>query len=151
IQSSQHVGRAVLLVMDGVYDSAGNLDQQATEFLISNDYVLKLAKSYPQEIWAGVSVNPKRRDAIDELHRCAEAGAKLVKWLPNAQQFDPADKRYIPFYRELVRLRIPLLSHVGYEFSLIGTDQSAGDPNKLRVPLDEGVTVIAAHGCSHGL
>ena len=34
---------------------------------------------------------------------------------------------------------------------MIGADQSAGDPNKLRVALDEGVTVIAAHGCSHGL
>jgi hypothetical protein len=46
---------------------------------------------------------------------------------------------------------IPLLSHVGYEFSLIGKDQSAGDVNRLRLPLDEGVTVIAAHGCSNGL
>jgi uncharacterized protein len=43
------------------------------------------------------------------------------------------------------------LSHVGYEFSLIGKDQSVGNPNRLRVPLDEGVTVIAAHGCSNGL
>jgi hypothetical protein len=34
---------------------------------------------------------------------------------------------------------------------LTGQDQSAGDPNKLRVPLEEGVTVIAAHGCSNGL
>ena len=37
------------------------------------------------------------------------------------------------------------------EFSLIGQDQSSGDPSKLRVPLDQGVTVIAAHGCSYGL
>jgi len=151
LRASQKVGRAVLLGMDGVYDSAGRLDQAATEFLISNDYVLSLAREFPGEFWAGVSVNPQRRDAIDELQRCAEQGAKLVKWLPNAQQFDPGDRRHIPFYRELARRKIPLLSHVGFEFSLIGTDQSAGDPNKLRVALDEGVTVIAAHGCSHGL
>jgi hypothetical protein len=151
LRSSRHVGRAVLLGMDGVYDALGKLDPQRTEFLIANDYVLKLAKSHPDDFWAGVSVNPQRAGAVEELQRCAEAGAKLVKWLPNAQQFDPGDRRYIPFYRELARLRIPLLSHVGYEFSLIGTDQSAGDPNKLRVALDEGVTVIAAHGCSHGL
>ena len=151
LRGSQHVGRAVLLGMDGVYDAKGMLNQQSTEFLIANDYVLNLAKSHPEDFWAGVSVNPQRRDAIDELRRCAENGAKLVKWLPNAQQFDPGNRAYIPFYRELARLGLPLLSHVGYEFSLIGTDQSAGDPNKLRVPLDEGVTVIAAHGCSHGL
>lgn len=151
LRGSQKVGRAVLLGMDGVYDSAGKLDEQSTEFLICNDYVLNLAREYPGDFWAGVSVNPGRRDAIDELQRCAAGGAKLVKWLPNAQRFDPGDRRYIPFYRELARLKIPLLSHVGFEFSLIGTDQSAGDPNKLRIALDEGVTVIAAHGCSHGL
>lgn len=151
LRSSRYVGRAVLLGMDGVYDDKGKLDPQATEFLITNDYVLNLSKEHPENFWAGVSVNPERAGAIEELQRCVEGGAKLVKWLPNAQQFDPGDKRHIPFYRELARLRIPLLSHVGYEFSLIGTDQSAGDPNKLRVALDEGVTVIAAHGCSHGL
>ena len=46
---------------------------------------------------------------------------------------------------------VPLLSHVGYEFSLIGKDQSVGDPNRLRMALDEGVAVIAAHACSYGL
>jgi hypothetical protein len=151
LRASRYVGRAILLGMDGVYDAQGKLDPQRTEFLISNDYVLQVAKAHPEEFWAGVSVNPQRADAIEELQRCAEAGAKLVKALPNAQQFDPAERRYVSFYREMARLQLPLLSHVGYEFSLIGTDQSAGDPNKLRVPLDEGVTVIAAHGCSHGL
>ena len=151
LRSSRYVGRAILLAMDGVYDERGKLDEQATEFLISNKYVLKVVKDYPNDFWAGVSINPQRGDAVEEIHRCAEAGAKLVKFLPNAQQFDPGEKRYVPFYRALVQHRLPLLSHVGYEFSLIGKDQSAGDPNKLRVPLDEGVTVIAAHGCSYRL
>lgn len=151
LQTSRHVGRVVLLAMDGVYDSAGKLDSQATEFLISNDYVLKIAEEHRDEFWPAASVNPQRRDAVDELQRCAERGARMIKWLPNAQHFDPAAPRYIPFYRELARLGLPLLSHVGYEFSLIGKDQSVGDPGKLRVALDEGVTIIAAHGCSHGL
>ena len=43
------------------------------------------------------------------------------------------------------------MSHVGYEFSLAGRDQSAGDPARLRSALDEGVAVIGAHGCSQGL
>jgi len=151
LRGSLHIGRAVLLAMDGAYDQQGKLDERATEFLIGNDYVLKVAKAYPDDFYAAVSINPQRRDAVEELHRCAEAGAKLVKVLPNAQQFDPGDRRFIPFYRALAHVRLPLLSHVGYEFSLIGKDQSAGDPEKLRVPLDEGVTVISAHGCSYGL
>jgi predicted TIM-barrel fold metal-dependent hydrolase len=151
LRASQHVGKAVLLGMDGVYDEHGALDTQSTGFLIANSYVLKVAKTYPDEFRAGVSINPQRRDAIDELERCVTCGAVLVKVLPNAQGFDPSSRQYIPFYKKLAQLKIPLLSHVGYEFSLIGRDQTAGDPNKLRVPLEEGVTVIAAHGCSNGL
>jgi predicted TIM-barrel fold metal-dependent hydrolase len=151
LRRSKHVTKAVLLGMDGVYDENGMLDAEKTEFLVGNDYVLNLARSYPDEFLPGVSINPQRRDAIEELERCAAAGAALVKVLPNTQGFDPGDRRYVPFYRKLAQLKLPLLSHVGYEFTLVGRDQSAGDPDRLRLALDEGVTVIAAHGCSSGL
>ena len=151
LRKAKFVEKAVLLGLDGVYDTAGRLDAGKTEFLVSNDYLLRIAHAYPERLWPGVSINPQRRDAIEELDRCVEGGAKLVKVLPNTQGFDPANRRYLPFYRRLARHKIPFLSHVGYEIVLTGQDQSAGDPNKLRVPLDEGVTVIAAHGCSNGL
>jgi uncharacterized protein len=151
LRASLHVRQAVLLGMDGVYDETGRLDRNHTDFLIGNDYVLGVARAHPDEFMAGVSINPRRRDAIDEVHRCADAGAVLVKVLPNAQQFDPSDPGYKAFYRALAERKLPLLSHVGYEFSLIGKDQTVGDPNRLRVPLDEGATVIAAHACSYGL
>ena len=151
LRASRHVQKAVLLGMDGVYDHNGLLSREHTDFLISNDYVLKTAQAHPHELLAGVSINPQRRDAIDEVHRCADAGAVLVKVLPNAKQFDPANPKDKPFYRALAERNLPFLSHVGYEFSLIGKDQSVGDPERLRVPLDEGATVIAAHACSYGL
>ncbi len=151
LRASRHVQKAVLLGMDGVYDQNGRLNEAHTDFLISNDYVLKTAQAHPNEFLAGVSINPQRRDAIDEVHRCADAGATLVKVLPNAQQFDPADARYKAFYRTLAERQLPFLSHVGYEFSLIGKDQSVGDPERLKLALDEGATVIAAHACSYGL
>jgi uncharacterized protein len=151
LRASRHVRQAVLLGMDGVYDTDGRLVREHTDFLISNEYVLKTAKAYPNEFLAGVSINPQRRDAIEEVHRCAEAGAVLVKVLPNAQQFNPADPKYKPFYRALAERQLPFLSHVGYEFSLIGKDQSVGDPDRLKLALEEGATVIAAHACSYGL
>ncbi len=150
LRTSRHVQQAVLLGMDGVYDQNGRPDQAHTDFLISNDYVLKTAQAHPREFLAGVSINPQRRDAVEEVHRCADAGATLVKVLPNAQQFNPADPHYKAFYRALALRKLPFLSHVGYEFSLIGKDQSVGDPDRLRVALDEGATVIAAHACSYG-
>jgi len=151
LKASHHVQKAVLLGMDGVYDQNGRLNQAHTDFLIGNDYVLKTAQAHPDEFLAGVSINPQRRDAIDELHRCADAGAVLVKVLPNAKQFDPSNPKYKPFYRALAERKLPFLSHVGYEFSLIGKDQSMGEPDRLRLALDEGATVIAAHACSYGL
>ena len=151
LRASRHVQKAVLLGMDGVYDQNGRLDQAHTDFLISNDYVLKTTQAHPDELLAGVSINPQRRDAVEEVHRCADAGATLVKVLPNVQQFNPADPQYKSFYRALAERKLPFLSHVGYEFSLIGKDQSVGDPDRLRVALDEGTTVIAAHACSYGL
>jgi len=151
LRASRHVQKAVLLGMDGVYDQNGRLDQAHTDFLISNDYVLKTAGAYPNEFLAGVSINPQRRDAVEEVHRCADAGASLVKVLPNAQQFNPADTRYKAFYQTLAERNLPFLSHVGYEFSLIGKDQSVGDPDRLRLALDQGTTVIAGHACSYGL
>lgn len=150
LRASKRVEKGVLLGMDAVYDSAGRRDEGGTDFQVANDYVLSVARENP-ELLAGVSINPQRRDAVDEVHRCADAGAVLVKVLPNAQRFDPADARYKPFYRALAERKLPFLSHVGYEFALIGRDQSVGEPLRLRTALDEGATVIAAHACSYGL
>ena len=151
LRASRHVRKAVLLGMDGCYDQNGLLNRQHTEFLISNDYVLKTVQDHPDLFLAGPSINPQRADAVEEVHRCADAGGVLIKVLPNTQHFNPADPKYKLFYRALAQRKLPLLSHVGYEFSLIGKDQSAGDPDRLRLALDEEVTVIAAHACSYGL
>lgn len=150
IRSSRHTRQAVLLALDGVYDHLGRLDSRHTHFVISNAAVLSLCRQHP-EFLAGVSINPLRRDAIDEVNRCVEAGAVLVKWLPNTQYFAPDDPRCRPFYRRLAELRLPLLTHSGYEFTLMGIDQSHGDPGRMRLALEEGVTVIAAHAGSTGL
>lgn len=148
LEASARVSHAVLLPIDGAYDASGRFDPSRTDFLIPND--LALAVKHPK-ILPACSVNPARRDALDELERCAAAGAVLCKVLPNAQLFDPGEARYKEFFRALARLKLPLLSHVGHEYSLKGADQSAGDPVRLRLALEEGATVIAAHGCSSGL
>lgn len=150
VAGSERVARTVLLAMDGAYGADGRLDEAHTDFLISNDFVLDACASRPH-LLPGVSINPMRADAVDELERCAARGAVLVKVLPNAQVFDPASPRHKRFWRRLGELGLPLLSHIGFEFSLIGQDQSVGDPDRLEHALGEGACVIAAHGCSRGL
>jgi predicted TIM-barrel fold metal-dependent hydrolase len=150
IKGSMYIDRGVVFGLDGVYDPGGELDTAKTRFMVTNDYVFGVLKGYG-ELIPGASINPMRKGAIDELERCKEKGAFLVKILPNSQGFDPADKRFIPFYRRLKELGMPLLTHSGYEFALNVKDQALGDPGRLRPALDQGTTVIIAHGGSSGI
>jgi predicted TIM-barrel fold metal-dependent hydrolase len=142
---------AILLAMDGVYDSSGELDLNKTPFLISNDYLFQVCSKNQQMLYPGASVNPYRRDALDELERVKELGAVLIKWIPNSQGIDPADKRILPFYRRMSELGLPLLTHAAEEHAVPVVDQSFGDPNRLYRPLEEGVKVTAAHSAGAGV
>jgi len=144
------VDHVVVLALDAIHDVSGRRFLDRTPLFVPNDYVLGLCGTHPK-LLPGASVHPYRQDALDELHRVAERGAVLIKWLPNAQGVDPADPRLVSFYRALAALGLPLLSHVGHEYSLGRSGQELGDPRRLRRALDEGVTVIGAHCASAGL
>jgi len=141
---------AAVLAFDGVYDSQGNLDRNATRVLVGNDYCLEVCRSSPR-LFPVCSVNPQRRDALDELDRVAELGTTAIKLVPNSQGFDPSNPRYEPFWRRMAALRIPLLSHASFEHTVRVIDQEYGRPGRLRLPLECGVTVIAAHCASAGI
>ena len=142
--------RGILLPMDGIYDASGDLDLNSTLFLIPNDYVLSVAGE-SEKLVPAASVNPHRKDAIDELERVAALGAVVVKWIPNTMGIDPSDKSILPFYRKMKQLNLTLLSHTGTEYAVGGAvDQTLGNPQLLRLPLDEGLNIIAAHCASGG-
>jgi hypothetical protein len=50
----------------------------------------------------------------------------------------------------MAALKMPLLCHTGPERSFLHSDDSLADPNRLRLPLELGVTVIAAHAGGTG-
>ena len=145
VASMRAVDQVVALALDAVYDDAGRWDSRHTHFYVANDYVFQLARADARFL-PGASVNPKRRDALDELERCLDEGAVLLKWLPNSQGFDPMDPSLVPFYRRMAEARLPLLCHTGPEYALTAADQRVGRPESLRLALDQGVIVIAAHG-----
>lgn len=146
---SRRVAAAVVLAMDGVVSDTGKLDRARTEIYIPNEFVAAETRRYPNLLF-GASINPYRLDAIERLEQAAADGAVLVKWLPSIQHIDPADKRLIPFYLRLKELGLPLLTHTGEESSFTWTRDELGDPERLRLPLSLGVTVIAAHAASNG-
>jgi uncharacterized protein len=142
--------RVVLLAFDEIYDEKGKVDRDRTYLYVSNDYVRKVCDDRPDIFTFGASVHPSRNDALDELERVAQQGACLVKLLPNSQGFDPADPRFVGYWRKLADLDLPLLIHCGFEHTIPPIDQKLGDPVRVRSVLEEGVKVIVAHAGSSG-
>jgi predicted TIM-barrel fold metal-dependent hydrolase len=134
----------VLLAHERVHDPDGTPREDLGSMFVPNDVVLGLAKQFP-EFLPGVSIHPARRDALDELNRCLEAGAVLMKCLPNCQNIDFSDKRYRPFWERMAEAGLPLLAHTGGEHTVPVINAALANPRLLRFPLECGVTVIAAH------
>ena len=149
IERSQRIDKAVVLAMDGVVDVDGEIDREATQIYVPNDFVARETAKYDNLLFAA-SVNPYRPDAIERLERAHENGAVFVKWLPNIMHMDPGDESIVPFYRRMAELGLPLLSHTGEERSFESAQDELGDPARLRLPLETGVTVIAAHIAATG-
>jgi predicted TIM-barrel fold metal-dependent hydrolase len=149
VAGSTHVTHAVVLAMDGAVNAAGELDRTATEIHVPNEFVAREVARHTHLLF-GASVNPYRKDALARLDWCATNGAVLVKWIPSLMHIDPADERLVPFYERLKHHQLPLLTHAGQERSFTHADDRLADPERLRLPLRLGVTIIAAHIASTG-
>ena len=149
VARSTRVEKAVVLAIDGVVDENGELDLERTQLHVPGEFLERELAAFGNLLY-GASVNPRRPDAIARLERARARGAVLVKWIPGIMAIDPADEAYIPFYDRLRELGLPLLTHAGRERSFGVSDDELGDPLRLRLPLERGVTVIAAHVASTG-
>ena len=143
--------RFLLLALDGYHGADGRLDRDRTVFMVPDEYVAGAVRAHPHRFLWAASIHPYREDAVERLRKAVAAGARAVKWIPYLMGIDPASPRCRPFYRELARLRLPLISHGGWEHELVkGGIQDHGNPLRLRAALEEGATVIVAHCAIQG-
>jgi len=149
IAHSETVKQSVVLALDGYVDSDGQLDRTKTQIYVTNDYVAQQTALYDNLLF-GASINPNRKDAIQRLQKAKQDGAVLVKWIPSIMNIDPASTELIPFYKMMVKLNIPLLTHTGMEKAFAGAVDDLADPMRLKLPLELGVTIIAAHIATTG-
>ena len=148
---SSSLSAVVILAQDEVHDHQGRVMRDVGSFYVPNDYVLTLARQHP-EFLPAVSIHPARPDAMEELERCLGAGAVMMKCLPNCQNINCNDRRFIKFWERMAEARLPLLAHTGGEHTLPVVRPDYADPRSLTLPLECGVTVIAAHsGTKSGL
>ena len=149
IAASETIAQSVLLAMDGYVTEDGILDRTRTQIYVPNEFVARESAHYDNLLF-GASINPNRTDAVERLRAAHANGAVLVKWIPSIMNIDPADSKHTSFYKTMAELRIPLLTHTGMEKSFAGAVDELADPHRLRLPLELGVTVIAAHIATTG-
>lgn len=150
-QAEPRIGKLLLFAFDYFHDDDGNAIPENSTFYVSNDYVLDIAKKYPDIFVPVGSVHPYRKDALKELDRIAAAGVHFIKWLPNSQHIDPSSKKAQAYYEQMKKNHMTLITHTGHEKAVHGEEnQKLGNPLRLKMPLDMGVKVIMSHLASLG-
>ena len=149
VADSDYLRAVVVLALDGVIRPDGSLDRSLTQAYVPTEFVASETAKYENLLY-GASINPNRTDAIERLRAARENGAVLLKWIPPIMHIDPSDQKFIPFYQELVKLNMPLLTHAGQERAFADAIDEYGDPHRLELPLKLGVKVIAAHVATTG-
>jgi predicted TIM-barrel fold metal-dependent hydrolase len=162
LRTSEEIDGVVLLALDAVYDpKSGKLDKKRTDIWVSNRFLAKKVKELNSRLgegkdpeirkkrfFYGASVSPNRKDWREELEFVvADPDAVLIKLIPSAQHIHLRDPKHKEFYRFLADKHMPLLCHVGPEYSFPeGIREWRLDSFRcLDKPLENGVTVIAAH------
>jgi uncharacterized protein len=137
--------RCAILGQDAVYDARGKRDLDQTHFYTPNDYVFTVVARHKDRMIACPSINPNRADALDELNRCRETGAKLFKIHPPTQGVDVGDRKHTKFFERCAELGMVILVHTGHEHSAPVIDKRLAGPTRLELPLELGCTVVACH------
>jgi predicted TIM-barrel fold metal-dependent hydrolase len=143
--------KLILLAFDRHYTEDGMPLPAATVFHVPDAYARATARRYPRQFEWAASIHPYRRDSLSALREAKAGGARAVKWLPAAMGIDPGAPRCDPFYAELAKLDLPLITHGGMERAVrVGERQHLGNPLRLRRALEHGVRVVVAHCATLG-
>jgi predicted TIM-barrel fold metal-dependent hydrolase len=144
VSESRFVEKTCLFGVDARFDEQGReIDRNKTVCAMNED-VLAVAASHPSQFIPFLSVNPRRLNALERIDELVEQGCRGAKFLQNYWGIDLNSEHLIPYYEKLKQHKLPLIIHIGSEYTI----QSY--PNYERVemldlPLECGVTVIAAH------
>jgi len=159
LSTSEEIQGVVLLGLDALYGpKSGKLDKKRTDLWVSNRFLAKKVKelngrlmnetSLKKRFFWGASVSPNRKDWREEMEFVVnDPNAVLMKLIPSVQHINLRDPKHKNYYESLAKNRMPLLCHVGPEYSFPeGIREKERDNFRfLDKPLECGVTVIAAH------
>ena len=143
--------RAHFLALDFARDSQGAIDRDGSAFYVPDAHVAQHAELAGEGFVPAFSIHPRDPKALERLQQARDAGVRLIKWLPAAQNIDPADPSLAEFYTRVRELDLALLVHCGSEHAVeTGHAEDLGNPLRLRFPLGQGVRIVVAHCASSG-
>ena len=162
LSTSKEIQGVVLLGLDALYGPrSGKLDEKKTDLWVSNRFLARKVKELNDQLmkendsrkrekrfYWGASVSPNRKNWRKEMEFVLnDPNAVLMKLIPSVQHINLQDPRHKDYYKSLAKNRMPLLCHVGPEYSFPeGIREKERDHFRLlEKPLECGVTVIAAH------
>jgi len=144
IASSRFVEKSCLFGVDCRIDSNGHECGRDRTVCATSEDVIGVARRYPRQFIPFFSINPLRQNALDLIDEYVEKGCKGAKFLQNYWGIDLNNPVLIPYYERLKENNLPLIIHIGSEYS-IKSDKAFEGIDMLTLPLEVGVTVIAAH------
>jgi predicted TIM-barrel fold metal-dependent hydrolase len=144
IRDSKIVEKACLFGVDAVFDEQGREIERNKTVCAMNQDVLDVAERYPDQFIPFFSINPRRQNALELIDEQVEKGCKGAKFLQNYWGVDLNDERWIPYYEKLKQHDLPLIIHIGSEYS-ISSHPAYERVDMLNLPLATGLKVIAAH------
>ena len=136
--------KVAILAQDAVYER-GKPDWDHTSFYVPNDYVFAVVGRHKETMIPCPGINPDRVDAVNELNRCHERGAKLFKIHPPTQGVDVSDRKHRKFFERCAELGMIVMVHTGHEHSAPVIDKHLANPKRLEFALELGCTVVACH------
>lgn len=159
---SKELDGIVLIALDAFHShETGLLDEKRTDLWVSNRFLSKKVKqlnarlqkeTVPEKrnkkFFFGASVSPNNPKWETELdYVLTETDAVLIKLIPSTQDIWLKDLRHTDYYNTLASSNMPLLCHVGPEYSFPEglRNKSLDNFRNLKKALECGVTVIAAH------
>lgn len=142
--ATSHLDGFLLLAQDEAYRNDGTKIEGFGSFYVPNAHLFEVCRRNPG-LYPACSIHPGRPDALDELEFALQSGCRVLKLLPNCLNVDCSEQRFIPFWKRMAAGGMALLSHTGGEFTLPQTNPDFANPRRLALPLEQGVTVIAAH------
>ncbi len=151
LNESELYNGAIVYALDGYYDQNGILDKDKTDILVPNSYIYNVSQK-ARNLYFGASINPNKKDALDELELVHSQGAKLIKWIPCIMGIDLKNPppHVDKFLDRMKELNMPLVTHVGGENTFSWADEKLCDPRNIETVLNKGITVIAAHAAISG-